>query len=565
MRKRNLYLNQTILIVVMLGYSAFLVLMLLADWYLIQEYQDSRREKEQQAVNSYVTSLYDSMSRVNLQMSELYANDQNFSNLSKETETVDQFSNSYDLRETLKKRMLVDENLSGFYIFYNNGENVLWQIDTDKIEDYHAKQLKSMLKQRMENENIERKWIALSVEDVVYLAIGYKMHNAVLFGICSMNNVESAIQENAGTGMEIVLVENESVLTNETLGEKLEIYRAIEGHTDSFQQRILNYQVYGRRVPNMDLWVCSVKPMNIWSLMNIQQLLLLLLTLLSIIAVCSIYVFMKKQVVQPLHQLTDNMNIIRRGESQEVYPMDNLFYEIREANETLREMIHELNQQKMLVYEEIIEKQKAQMQYLQLQLKPHFYLNGLKTLNALALENQTEKMQDLILSLSEYLHYLMQVEREEVPLRKELEFVENYINMQKYVTGRPVSCEIMKDEEIAEWLIPVLAVHTFVENSVKYARLGGSGVPLKIQITASYLSTEEGEFMDLIVEDNGYGYPKEILAEINGDAAAGNQCVGINNIKRRCRIMYGDKAEYNFSNDRGAVSELIIPHIVKED
>ena len=64
-------------------------------------------------------------------------------------------------------------------------------------------------------------------------------------------------------------------------------------------------------------------------------------------------------------------------------------------------MVSEIEKQKMLSYEETIEKQKAQMQYLQLQLKPHFYLNGLKTLNALTLARDWEKSQELILHISE--------------------------------------------------------------------------------------------------------------------------------------------------------------------
>lgn len=115
-------------------------------------------------------------------------------------------------------------------------------------------------------------------------------------------------------------------------------------------------------------------------------------------AVVYMYSFVRKQVAVPLRHLTDVMNKIRNGETKTVPQIDTRFYEIQDINQTLEKMINELEKQKMLVYEEIIEKQKAQMQYLQLQLKPHFYLNGLKTLNALAMENQTEKMQELIIN-----------------------------------------------------------------------------------------------------------------------------------------------------------------------
>ena len=60
------------------------------------------------------------------------------------------------------------------------------------------------------------------------------------------------------------------------------------------------------------------------------------------------------------------------------------------------------------------------MQYLQLQLKPHFYLNGLKTVNALAMAHEDEKIQELVLNLSEHLRYLLRAEQETVPLSREL-------------------------------------------------------------------------------------------------------------------------------------------------
>ena len=98
---------------------------------------------------------------------------------------------------------------------------------------------------------------------------------------------------------------------------------------------------------------------------------------------------------------------------------------------------------------------------------------------------------------------------------------------------------------------------------MKYARLGDCNVTLEIQIGASCLYTEEGNFLDLVVQDNGQGYPEDILLEINGDVSTGTKSVGINNIKRRCRILYGERAEYSFNNCGGALSELVIPERIQ--
>lgn len=559
MKKKTLYLNRTLLLIVMVGYSAFLVLMLLMDWYLIRNYQMENEKAEQRVVTSYISKIQDSMDKIDRQLSDIYADDGNFQNLQKNQKEVEEYGSAYELKESLRKRMLVDENLSGFYIFYNGKQKVWYQTNTDKISAQNSRIIKDILQQHIANNENERSWFSITIEEDNYLAIDYEKENAAIFGIYSMQNVDTVIHESMGKDVQIILEEFGAIKKNEELGKKLNLESYIKESSDEFHEIIQNYRVYGHRIPNMEMWMCVVYPIRFWDMMNVQQLLLLLLTGVSVIAVVVMYFFMRKQVVQPLHQLTDNMNAIRRGEDERISPIVCRFYEIQEADETRGEMVEELKKQKLLVYEEIIEKQKAQMQYLQLQLKPHFYLNGLKTLNALAMENQTGKMQDLILNLSKHLRYLLQAERELVPLYMELDFVENYVAMQKHVSGRPVSCEINKDGDVDNWMVPILAVQTFVENSVKYARLGGSSMPLLIQITASCLQTEEGNFLDLIVQDNGYGYPEEILEEINGDASSGNRCVGINNIKRRCKILYGERAEYSFANCDGALSELIIP------
>ena len=489
MKKKTLYLNRTLLLIVMVGYSAFLVLMLLMDWYLIRNYQMENEKAEQRVVTSYISKIQDSMDKIDRQLSDIYADDGNFQNLQKNQKEVEEYGSAYELKESLRKRMLVDENLSGFYIFYNGKQKVWYQTNTDKISAQNSRIIKDILQQHIANNENERSWFSITIEEDNYLAIDYEKENAAIFGIYSMQNVDTVIHESMGKDVQIILEEFGAIKKNEELGKKLNLESYIKESSDEFHEIIQNYRVYGHRIPNMEMWMCVVYPIRFWDMMNVQQLLLLLLTGVSVIAVVVMYFFMRKQVVQPLHQLTDNMNAIRRGEDERISPIVCRFYEIQEADETLGEMVEELKKQKLLVYEEIIEKQKAQMQYLQLQLKPHFYLNGLKTLNALAMENQTGKMHDLILNLSKHLRYLLQAERELVPLYMELDFVENYVAMQKHVSGRPVSCEINKDGDVDNWMVPILAVQTFVENSVKYARLGGSSMPLLIQITASCLQT----------------------------------------------------------------------------
>ena len=147
-----------------------------------------------------------------------------------------------------------------------------------------------------------------------------------------------------------------------------------------------------------------------------------------------------------------------------------------------------------------------------------------------------------------------------VLLREELDFVRDYLNVQDKAYGRQVQIGFDVDEALNDWLVPILCVQTFVENSVKYARTSISGMPLCLSVRADLLSTEDGRYMDLIISDNCQGYSDAVLERVNsGNFGDDGQAVGIGNVIRRCRLLYGARAELRFYNEDGAVSELILP------
>ena len=86
--RKKLYLNKTILMIVMVGYSAFLVLMLLMDLYLIREYKTDNMRAEQRVMNEYVENLSEGMYRIDRQLYIVYENDENFQALRKKEELV---------------------------------------------------------------------------------------------------------------------------------------------------------------------------------------------------------------------------------------------------------------------------------------------------------------------------------------------------------------------------------------------------------------------------------------------------------------------------------------------
>ena len=84
---------------------------------------------------------------------------------------------------------------------------------------------------------------------------------------------------------------------------------------------------------------------------------------------------------------------------------------------------------------------------------------------------------------------------------------------------------------------------------------------MEIRVEVVCLENEKGRFLDIRVRDNGAGYQPELLEQLNHREInlEVSEHVGIENLKARCRLLFGEEAECFFMNQGGAVSEVILP------
>jgi two-component system LytT family sensor kinase len=145
-----------------------------------------------------------------------------------------------------------------------------------------------------------------------------------------------------------------------------------------------------------------------------------------------------------------------------------LFWQFQEANKQ--------NQQLLL------ESKKAELQMLKSQVSPHFLFNTLNSFYSQLILKDDEMASD-ILVLSDLLRYVItETDKEEVLLSKEIQFVENYIHLQK----KRFEDQLYLDFEIegnysTEKIIPAALIH-FVENVFKHGKLNNSDEKAVISI-----------------------------------------------------------------------------------
>ena len=162
--------------------------------------------------------------------------------------------------------------------------------------------------------------------------------------------------------------------------------------------------------------------------------------------------------------------------------------------------------------------------------------------------------------ISDHVRYIFHDNQDMVPLQTELHHVENYIQMQRYITSQSIAFHMEVEPGLEEAQVPALCLQTFVENSCKYATVPGRG--LEISLEVRQLPSEEGGRLDAVIQDNGPGLSQELLREFNGQVSFQyrEDHIGVSNIRQRLQLLYGGDCGFACRNlAPGTEFELIFP------
>ena len=293
---------------------------------------------------------------------------------------------------------------------------------------------------------------------------------------------------------------------------------------------------------------------------NMALLMMLGLTLAALGVLTTVSFYLQHNVVRPLEQLTDTMACVASGDLTARATCDDGSRELRQVKESLNTMLREIETLKIEQYEKSLEAERYELAALKMQIRPHFFLNSLKLIYAMAETGETNQIQTMILLLAKHLRAVLDYNRRSITLHEEAELCQNYIELT--TIGQPderACCSAEIERGLEDFLLPPLSLLSLVENSVKHA--GRSDRALAVQITAKTLPIDNGRLVYIQVRDSGPGFAPDILQELNkGDSAPAGPW-GLNNIRRQCALLYGPEFAMTFTNAAagGAVVELYIP------
>jgi len=182
------------------------------------------------------------------------------------------------------------------------------------------------------------------------------------------------------------------------------------------------------------------------------------------------------------------------------------------------------------------EKSEAEISFFKQQINPHFVFNALNSIY-FAIPKSVELAQDIVMRLSEMLsHQLYDSTKDWIPLSKEVEYLQNYIEIERIRQGKALNLDCQLPEFLNNLRISPILLLPFVENAFKYAATANpSDYWVKIHLAV------EGQQLHFQVE-NPYVESNQTTRHQKGG-------IGIANVKARLNMIYPKKHQLKISQE----------------
>lgn len=520
-------------------------------------YRQRLTENNQTRLTMFESFLEEDLKNVEYFMSDMIANDGGFNALRYPLSYVDSYLQVQQLQEKFESVMKTIDSISAFCIIspksnITNGpfrKNVSYD-EKENIKTY----LNQLVKEKGDGAITD--WRVQQIGEKYYFLKIMGLGGVYSSCIIDVGNV-STIEEIGSENSYLVFEENEEILSYQEQMKELGI-RVQEGKTSYLTGSRRDQFVVMSYSEILNCCLMLVEPYRgIWSMESLP-LIMLLLSVFFVILLLRCYRMLKRDFLNPLEQMVETMEQIGDDGLESRLCVRNQVKEYKKMESTFNAMMDRIKELKILAYVRLIQAQQTELQYYQIQIRPHFFLNCMKNLYAMTAARKYTQMQEMILTLSEYLRAVLKDHDMIVPLEKELDSVRSYVKLQQMSSARPPEYEEDVSPQLLQFGIPPMSLLTFVENSFKYEKSGEGS--MQILIKARLFLDGEEKFVNITIMDNGKGFPEEVLEILNNpEKRMPGEHMGINNVEQRFSLVYQKPCSFVYSNMNGACVDIFIP------
>ena len=333
----------------------------------------------------------------------------------------------------------------------------------------------------------------------------------------------------------------------------------LAGHLTYHGER---YQYYLTTIPSSTLrmlWLIDYRALTENSMPMQTLLRVIFLSLLVLLPVFGL--LLGKWILPSVTRAADSIKSLTNERYASTTESELGFSEFDPIYAAVRSMEERIEQLLDVVYKQGLEQRKTELQFLQLQVNPHFFINCLNGMYHLAAQNEDETVMQLAEHLARHLRYTLHQGMFST-LQREISHVENFVEIQKVRYPNRINLEIRTDPRVLCAQVPILVIQTFVENTIKHQLRSSESITIKVE--AHILEDTSPARILIRVGDTGDGYPERVLEMLNQDPELpvdSGLGIGIRNLKQRLELMHPGESQVTLYNtpEGGACAEVVLP------
>ncbi|WP_248926918.1 cache domain-containing sensor histidine kinase [Paenibacillus hamazuiensis] len=277
-----------------------------------------------------------------------------------------------------------------------------------------------------------------------------------------------------------------------------------------------------------------------------------------------------RSIVRPVRLLEGGMRQTEKGIWTKVPltgtrdEMDRLISSYNTMVGRLEELVDRVYETELRNQDNLLKRQIAEFQSLQLQINPHFLYNTLEIIICYAVVQKSSEIKDIVRSLSYMLRYSIRTDLEEITVANELKHVLYFMGIMKYRIQREFEIDVRIPPELLLHHMVRLTLQPLVENIFKHAFPYGIENRHTIVIDA----WEDNDNFCITVEDNGCGMHPQTLQRVRerlNEEQRGKQeqhaaggSIGLGNVHNRIQMVFGEQYGLSIDSIHGQGTRITI-------
>ena len=263
---------------------------------------------------------------------------------------------------------------------------------------------------------------------------------------------------------------------------------------------------------------------------------------------------------RPLRELASAMGKFETDADHFTYRQMNGTREVRELSHSFGHMVLRIQKLMFSVRQEEVNLHKTELKALQAQINPHFLYNTLDSIAWMCEQGRNTDAVQMIHALAKLFRISISKGHELIPIAREIEHAENYLEIQKYRYKNQFTYTFDVDPGCLDYYCNKITLQPIIENAIMHG--------LELMVDEGHIDVYVGQDGDDIVfrvQDNGVGMSPEQVHAILDDSKD-RTGIGIKNVNDRLQIYFGKQYGLRISSelDVGTCVEIRMPKVGEE-